>query len=124
MILSFKADFQTDGDYGFYEERLSKLFYTDNPLYKGAVITYHYEHEDEFISVSLKAEGDEKACRYACQDLLEALICSFHTCKYWLVKDMYEIFEYFYEDLWTDKNIHKEKCLGGNYDGTELSLIM
>ena len=124
MVLSFKAEFQSDGDYGFYEERLSKLFYIDSPLYKEAVLDYHYEHEDEFTFVSLRVEGKKEACKYACGDLLEALICSFHPCKYWLVKDMYEIFEYFYEDLWKDNNVCKEKSLGGNYDGTDLFLTM
>ena len=124
MNICFKAHFYTDGDYSFRKDRLDFLFEKDSPLYKGATIRYFYEHVDEEISICLVADGNENGCRWALRDLLEALMCSISTIKYWLVRDLYDLFYYFYEDLWGELNQEKVKELYGNYDGTILNLKM
>lgn len=124
MKIYFKAHFYTDGDYSFRKDRLEMLFKKDSLLYEGSTIRYSYEHEDEEISVCLAADGDKDACRWALRDLLEALMCSISTFKYWLVRDLYDILEYFHKDLWEELNQEKSNELSGNYDGTILTLKM
>lgn len=124
MKICFKAHFYTDGDYSFRKDRLDMLFEKDSSLYKGSTIRYFYEHEDEEISICLVADGNENACRWALRDLLEALMCSISTIKHWLVRDLYDLLEYFHKDLWKELNQEKSNKLSGNYDGTILTLKM
>lgn len=124
MKIYFDAHFYTDGDFSFRKDELDMLFEKDSSLYKGAKIEYYYEHEDEEISIRLVAEGNENACRWALRDLLEALMCSISTIKYWLVRDLYDLLEYFHKDLWGELNQEKSNGLSGNYDDTWLTLKM
>ena len=124
MNLYFTADFCTDGDYSFNSP--DELFNPKAPLYKGADIDYicDVDNDSEFKHISLKATGEDNACRWALRDLLENMMCSISTCKYYLVKDLYNLLYYFYDGLWDDKNQDKVNCLSGNYAGTQVSLHM
>lgn len=122
MRLIFAASFHTDGDFNFRQERLQQMFYEEKSLYKGTTMKYEYEHESETINVYLDIEGKELPCKWACRDLLEGLICSINTYKYWLVRDLYNLLYYFLDDLFTINNCIKENYLSGNYDNTYLTL--
>ena len=124
MKICFDAHFYTDGDFSFREDVLNMLFHTDSPLYKEAKIKYSYKHEDGYIDINFLAEGNKNACRWALRDLLEGLMCSIDTHKHWLVKGLYNVLEYFYEDIWGDLNQEKEKCLYGNYEFSKITLKM
>lgn len=126
MKICFKAHFYTDGDYSFRKDRLNMLFDKDSSLYKGTTIKYSFDDNDDyFIYISLDVDGEDSyRCRYVLRDLLESLMCSMSTIKYWLVKDLYDLLEYFHKDLWEELNQEKSKELYGNYDGTILTLKM
>lgn len=123
MKLCFEAHFCTDGDFRFDESQIQERFEVEKSLYKGAEIKYHYQHDGEYIDIFLSAVGDANACRWNLRDLLEELICSIRTSKYWLVRDLYELIDYFHQDLWNSNlNQLKDKGLSGNYSGTLLTL--
>lgn len=124
MKLYFEAIFYTDGDFSFDKNRVQEKIRDGNALYEGADINYVYTQDDEHIIICVNAEGDADSCRYYVRDLLEALICSISTHKYWLVKDLYELLVYFHTKLWEEPNQFKIKGLSGNYSGTWLKLSM
>jgi len=125
MELYFDATFSTDGDFSFYVEKLKSMFDIDCEMYKKAKINYIYmDNKDERIYIRLFAEGDADACRWAMRDLLEGLMCSIKTFKHYVVKEIYELLDYFHEDLWSNLNQTKHRGLYGNYDNTWLSLTM
>lgn len=122
MKLCFEAHFDTDGDFRFDERQVQERFKIEKSLYEGAETKYDYKQDGEYIDICLSAEGDANACRWYFRDLIEELICSIRTSKYWLVKDLYELLDYFHEDLWKEVNQQKENGLLGNYMGTLLTL--
>ena len=90
MKLLFDAEFHTDDDFGFRELEFDK----NARMYEKAKIDYMYDDTGcERIYIKLNAEGDENACRWALRDLLEDLMCSIDTFKYYLVKDLYDLFD-------------------------------
>ena len=128
MRIMFEAEFHTDGDYGFDRGKIYNIFDPKSSFYNGAAIQFDYQdcnESSERIYLTLVADGDSDRCRYALRDLLEGLILSFHTCKYWLVRDMYDLLDHFLEGIWKDGlNQMKLKGLSGNYSGTELMLAI
>ena len=125
MKISFDATFATDGDYYFDKENLEAFFTPTKSLYRKVKINYFYDGDSyERIYIKLYIEGDENSCRWAMRDLLQGLICSIRTIKYWLVKDLYDLLEYFLRDLWGELNQDRSKGLSGNYENTWLSLTM
>lgn len=122
MKIMFVADFHTDGDFGFHD--FDKLFDKNNTLYKGAEIKYVNIHDGEHIYIRLHANGAANACRWAVRDLLEKMICSIRTHKYYLVGELYEKIYYFHDGLWENMNQDKDTYMSGNYDGTYLALYM
>ena len=124
MKLYFEAHFETDGDFRFDVCEVQERFKTERSLYEGAKTKYNYECDGEYIDICLGAEGDANACRWHLRDLLESLICSIRTSKYWLVRDLYELLDYFHEGLWENPNQSKDRGLGGNYSGTLVTLTM
>lgn len=122
MKLCFEAHFVTDGDFHFDKNEIYRRLETGKSLYKNADILFDYQTHEDHIDIYLIAEKDANACRWYFRDLLESLICSIRTSKYWLVKDLYELLNYFHEDLWVESNQYKTNELSGNYDGTQLIL--
>lgn len=122
MKLLFIADFHTDGDFCFHD--FDKLFDKNSRMYEGAEIEYVNIHDGEHIYIRLHASGDANACRWAIRDLLEKMICSIRTHKYYLVGELYEKIYYFHDGLWGDTNQDKDTSMSGNYDGTYLALHM
>ena len=120
MRLCFNARFHTDGDYGFRKDIVDSMFDINDSLYEKANITFSYDQDGGDIYIRLVVEGEGSDCRLVLRDLLEALICSITTNKYWLVKDLYNLLHYFLEDLWDNK--YKVSWLDGNYEGTMLTL--
>jgi hypothetical protein len=121
MKLLFDAEFHTYDAFSFRELDFDK----NAKMYKNATIEYEYEDTGwERIYISLHADGDENACRWALRDLLEDLMCSISTFKHYLVKELYDLFDYFHKDLWKDKNQNKIKMMSGNYSGTLVRLVM
>lgn len=124
MKIYFEAYFNTDNDFRFEESQVRDRLQRERFLYEGATTQYEYQHDDDDIMIRLTADGDAAACRMCLRDLLEELICSIRTFKHWLVKDLYELLNYFLEDLWKEPNQLKERGLFGNYTGTWLTLKM
>ena len=122
MKAIFVADFNTDGDFGF--RNFDELFDKNNSSYKGAEIEYVSIHDGENIYIRLRTHGEPNACRLAIGDLLEHMICSIATHKWYLVGELYEKICDFRYGLWEDMNQDKDTCMGGNYDGTYLALHM
>lgn len=120
--LVFNANFSTDGDFHFDETNIKDL--ESSPLYNGASVKYNYDKEWESISFYLRAEGKSEACRYVLRDLLEEMIASFrtHSCKYYLIKRVYDLLEGFHEVIWNNNEVDMEDYMSGNYDGTFVSL--
>lgn len=125
MKLLFKSIFNTDGDFSFYEDKVSSLFKKDSAFYEKATsIDYKYQHDGEKVELYLLIVGDPDTCRWACRDLLEALMCSIRTCVHYIVKDVYEVLEYFHENLWDTSITSIEKVMTGNYSGSMLTLTI
>jgi len=122
MKLCFKAYFNTDGDFTFDENQIQERFRVNKSLYKDAKTTYNYRQYDEHINIVLTAEGDKNACRWYVRDLLEELMCSIRTSKHYLIKDLYELFDYFHKDLWISLNQSKQLGLSGNYSDSKVIL--
>ena len=122
MKVMFIADFHTDGDFGFYD--FDNLFDKTSFLYKGAEVEYLASKDDYHIYFRLCAHGEPNPCRWAVRDLLENMICSIRTHKYYLVGELFDLLNYFRDELWGDMNQDKESCMSGNYDGTYVALHM
>ena len=124
MKLRFSAVFCTDGDFSF--RNMDGFFNNKEAVYKNAKIHYEYDPTlSEKIFVELHAEGNADDCRRAIRDLLEHMMCSINTSKYYLVKDIYDLLYYFRKDLWSNEpNQYKYNTLCGNYDGTYLDLVI
>lgn len=122
--IQFHAEFETDGDFCFEETNLKEL--EKSSLYGDAHIDYHFTNDVdcEHISFVLTVEGKGDNCRYVLRDLLEEMMCSIRTHKYWLVKEIYSKLEKFYEAIWNDKTICMYDSMSGNYDGTAMTLII
>ena len=118
----FIAHFHTDGDFCF--RNFEELFNKNSSLYKGAEVDYINIHDGEDIYIRLHTHGEPSACRWAIRDLIEHMICSISTHKYYLVGELYEKLNYFRDGLWGDMNQDKEAYMSGNYDGTYLALHM
>ena len=124
MHISFFAEFITDGDFNFRQDNLNALFNTSSPLYNNANIEYDYVVDGETITIMFFAEGNENNCRWALRDLLEACMCSIDTHKHYLVKKLYDLFEYFHQHIWSDEDDIMTQELSGNYDGTIAQLLI
>ena len=114
-------NFNTDGDFSFRDRR--ELFNPDASLYKGASIKYDIGEGYDDISFSLYAEGDPNPCRWAARDLMESLVCSIQTNKYYVIKYLYDlIVTARIEYLWSGEDVDYFDSISGNYEGTELHL--
>lgn len=122
MKAIFIADFKTDGDFSF--RNFNELFDKNNSLYNGAEIEYISVCDDEDIYIRLNTHGEPNACRWAIRDLLENMICSISTHKYYLVGELYEKLNYFRDGLWENRTQERHTYMGGNYEGTCLTLHM
>ena len=121
MFLQLVMHFCTDGDFDF--GNLFEVFDSGNSMYAGAMIHYHCDEDNGVIHISLRADGDANACRWAARDLMESLVCSIRTHKYYLIRDVYNLIITPKEDLlWSGKFVNHHGILGGNYDGTYLDL--
>lgn len=124
MQLSLYIRFSTDGDYGV--RQVDALFDQKSIMYHGADIQYQYKEEEyEEIWFMLLCSGDANACRWAARDLLQALAVSFNVTQshYWLVKRLYDfVITPSEEALWSDDDVDKRWTIGGNYEGSEVSL--
>lgn len=122
MKAIFSAEFHTDGDFCFRD--FDSLFDKNSSMYKGAEIEYVNIHNGEDIYIRLNIHGEPNACRWAIRDLLEHMICSISTHKWYLVGELYEKISHFHDGLWEDMNQDKDAYMSGNYDGTYLTLRM
>lgn len=127
MQLFIRANFCTDGD--FWVRDIDDLFDPKNSMYRGANIQYQFREDKDLeeFCFSLSCDGNHMACQWAARDLLEALAVSFSVDQthYWLVKELYELVITPKETLLFGRdNVDRFWTLGGNYDGTELSLYI
>lgn len=122
--LELKAEFSTDGDFHFDDTRLKEI--QDSRQYDEAKLSYTYWHDGEDIVFHLIAEGKSDSCRYAARDLIEEMQVSFRTfsLKHYLIKDVYEMLETVYNEIWKYENVDVSDYMSGNYDGTEVRLII
>jgi len=119
LLLQFK--FCTDGD--FHIKDYNNLINPKDTMYKNANIKYLADKGIETIWIGLLADGERNACRWAARDLMERLVCSVRTHKYYLIKELYDMIIPAKEDLlWSNSNVSHYKGLSGNYDGTFIRL--
>lgn len=123
MKLQLQMKFCTDGDFWFNNEE--ELFDLRKTLYHGAKISYNkkFDPDNQEINLTLIADGDSRACQWAVRDLLESLICNIRTIKYYLVQDLYNFLVPAREGLFREgEEINYTNTIGGNYEGTFISL--
>ncbi len=104
------ADFHTDGDYSIDKSVFNRL---------------REEHEDEVFydegleNFSIYIETKDF---YLVRDCLETMAKSFHVNHYWLIKDLFNLCDKTLEALRDKDTFEHTEYLGGNYDGTVVSL--
>lgn len=123
MILSMEIDFHTDGDFWFLAKKLIDPQFS---FYNGAVKEFRVlaEPYDEFYGITLVCEGDANGCRLAARDVIQKLICGgISVTHYWVLKYIYELIVPPMEELlWSDEDVHHYDTIGGNYEGTHITL--
>jgi len=123
MKLLLDLTFKTDGDFGF--NNMENLIDPKDSMYKGAGIQYYCSCNDESIYVTLIADGDDNACRWAARDLMERLVCNIRTSRYYIIRYLYDLIITPKEDLlWSGENVNHSDSIGGNYEGTHIRLVI
>lgn len=123
MKLQLNFVFATDGDFSF--TNIESLFNPESSMYKGANLKYSCKHDYEDIYISLQADGDDNACRWAARDLMENLVCNIRTHKYYVIKYLYNLIVTPKEQLlWSGENVNYHDSIGGNYEGTSIQLFI
>ena len=93
------------------------------PPYVNGVLN---RYGDPYVVIdSAVLEGKEaQQCRWAARDILRNLIVHIRVSQshYYLVKDLYELLYKAYDELMSCRNVYCNKCLSGNYEGTEVTL--
>ena len=123
MYLRLHIHFETDGDYCVNE--WDNIFDKECSLYSGEPLNYHASIDSESYDFTLDYEGKEaQQCRWAARDILRNLIVNIRVSPshYYLVKDLYELLYKAYDELMSCRNVYCNKCLSGNYEGTEVTL--
>lgn len=123
MILRLGLAFGTDGDFGFNDSE--NLFDPQKRMYEGADVKYDYTEDGEKIYITLQADGNDDACRWAARDLMESLVCNIRTHKYYVIKYLYDLIIAPKEELlWSKDDVNYFDSIGGNYEGTNIRLIV
>ena len=121
--VEFYATFETDGDFHFDVKNLKEL--RNIPLYDGAAIDYKQESNDYDVDhFHLVAEGPFSSCRRALKDLIEEMMVSIRVGArhHYIVKRVYELLEVFHDAASSYEGVEMSEYMGGNYDGTEITL--
>lgn len=124
MKLLLDLSFVTDGDFCFNNSE--NLFDPKETMYKESDVKYFYTCDGEDIHVRLEANGDDNACRWAAEELMENLVCNIRTHKYYVIKYLYDLIITPKEQLlWSGENVNYLNGISiGNYEGTCIQLII
>lgn len=122
MRLKLDITFATDGDFCF--DNADRLFDDKNLLYENASVTYGHWTDSERSEFRLDAQGNADACQYAAHDLLETLVCSLRTSRYYVIQDVYRMLITAKDRcLWNGGgDVDYSDTIGGNYEGTRIHL--
>lgn len=124
MKLRLEIHFHTDGDFCFLG--LNDLINPNSSFYNGAVSIFEVNNLTDYeeIDILLECDGDANGCRWAARDVLENLIVrGVSVSHYYLVKYLYDLLITPKEEvLWLDEDVRYKDTIGGNYEGTILTL--